>query len=108
MLLEVCRMDSSLTKCNQLAIDAQEGISKAYASSLAPVLARHQGTLHRIEELETAGQSAQARRLYRSSGLLDDLARAIANAGKDSGKLVRQMRADILGVMADDDGGETG
>lgn len=101
-------MDASLKKCNSLGAETEDKAAAVYASAVSAVLAKHQGTLKQIETLEQGGRAGQARRLFRSSGLLEDLVQALAKAGRDSGALVRQMRADILEVMADDDGGETG
>lgn len=64
-------------------------IDEAFADVLKSVLQRHKGTLRRIDKLVQDGDADRASRLWRRSGLLDDLAKAIAGAGAVSADAIR-------------------
>ncbi len=97
-------MDKAIHDSDRLGVEAQEGIEAAYADIVTPILSRYKPTIERIEKYNEQGKRGLARSLFRSSGLLDDLAEAIAVAGKKASKAVQQQRIGILEVMADDDG----
>lgn len=64
-------------------------IDDAFADVIKPVLQRHKDTLQRIDKLMQTGDADRASRLWRRSGLLDDLAKAIAGAGTVSAEAIR-------------------
>ena len=78
-------------------------VDKAYRDVLRPVLSKHQGTLKQIEQLSQAGATGRARVLVRSSGLLEDLAQALASAGRLSAAAIRD-GIDRIREVADDTG----
>lgn len=65
-------------------------IDAAYSDVLTPVLHRHKATLDRLDKLMQEGKTDEASRLWRRSGLLDDMAKAIAGAGKVSADAIRE------------------
>lgn len=97
-------MDKVIRDADRLGDKTQESIEAGYAGIVAPILARHRLTIERIEKYNEQGKRGLARSLFRSSGLLDELANVIATAGKKASGVVQQQRTGILEVMADDDG----
>lgn len=75
--------ERTITQQMMSAIDA------AYQDVLKPVLKKHKKTFDRLDVLMREGKADEASRLWRRSGLLDDLARAIAGAGKVSADGIR-------------------
>lgn len=65
--------------------------NRAYGAAMREVLAKHKATLDRVAALEKKGDYASVRRVVRSSGLLNDVAIALAKAGRDSAKAIRAM-----------------
>lgn len=74
-------------------------LQRPYRDLLSPILKKHEKTLERLDRLMKDGNTAQASHLWRHSGLLDDLAKAIANAGKVSADEIRdavsRLRKDV-------------
>ena len=99
-------MDKAILDSERLGLEAEEQIDAAFsvANIIDPILERHKATLDRIQKYNEQGKRGLARSLLRSSGLLDDLAKAIAGAGKKASQAVQRQRIDILEVMADDNG----
>lgn len=79
-------------------------VDQAYKDVLRPVLVKHRRTLEQIEQLSQAGATGRARVLVRSSGLLEDLAQALATAGRLSAAAIRDGIDRIREVIADDTG----
>lgn len=63
----------------------------AYSAAMRDVLRKHKATLDKVEALEVKGDYRAVRRLVRSSGLLDDMAQALALAGRQSAEIIRGM-----------------
>lgn len=79
-------------------------VDDAFADVLKPVLRKHRKTLDRLDKLMQAGDADRASRLWRRSGLLDDLAHAIASAGAVSADVIRDALTRIRGAVTDDTG----
>lgn len=97
-------MNKAILDSDRLGMKAQNEVEDAYDGIIAPILAQYRPTIERIEKYNEQGKRGLARSLFRSSGLLDELAQAIAGAGKKASQAVQQQRIGILEVMADDDG----
>lgn len=97
-------MDKAIHDADRLGMEAQEGIEAAYADIVSPIIARYRLTIERMEKYNEQGKRGLARSLFRSSGLLDELAEALAAAGRKASGVVQKQRIGILEVMADDDG----
>ena len=70
-------------------------IDEAYRDPLKPVLKKHDAMLKRLDRLMQEGEAAMARQLWRRSGILDDLAQAIAKSGAVSAETIRKSLAQI-------------
>ena len=97
-------MDRVLMTAAKIEQQTLENIDAAYKDILAPVLKKHRGTLARLEKLIGAGAVARARVLWRKSGIIDDLAAAIAGAGAASAAYIRQGLTQIREAVADETG----
>lgn len=97
-------MEKTIRKTDAIEARMIADASKAYDRAVAGVLRKHGAVIQRMKVLEKAEKYEQARVLARSSGLLDDLADAIASAGDQAAKLIRQGLMEVKAVMADDDG----
>lgn len=97
--------DKALRAADRVEAAALNQIHKGYEDAVEAVLDRHKDTIRQIGVLEQDGHAARARRLYRASGLLEDLAQALSQAARQAGEEIRRMRSGVLEVMSDDDGG---
>ena len=101
--------ERAVRKADRLMADACMQIERLYPAAIAPVMRKHQGTIEKLEKLEQAGQIARARTLIRTSGLLDDLTKAMATAGRKAAALIRAEMSGVKEVAADgDDEGASG
>lgn len=98
------RKSRTLERADALEADMLAATARAYDGAVAAVIRKHALTLRLIRQLEDKGEYERARMQIRVSGLLDDLAQAIASAGGDSAALIRSTLGEIREVMADDDG----
>lgn len=87
---EECSLNRTERKSEAIELATLYGIERAYTEALSDVLEKHDRTLKKLEELEGKGEYHRARVLVRTSGMLDDLSQAIAQAGIVSVKLVRE------------------
>lgn len=93
-----------MTELTRISRRMTTGISDAFADVLQPVLHKHRQTLDRLDKLMQAGDADRASRLWRRSGLLDDLAQAIASAGAVSADVIRDALKRIREAVSDDTG----
>lgn len=98
------RKSRTLERADALEADMLAATSRAYDEAVAAVIRKHALSLRLIRQLEDKGEYERARMQIRVSGLLDDLAQAIASAGGNSAALIRLTLGEIREVMADDDG----
>lgn len=79
-------------------------IGAAHRSVIEPVLRKHRQTLQKLDKLMQDGAAGRAKALWRTSGLLDDLAKAIAAANGASVDVLRQGIRDVREVVRADAG----
>lgn len=95
--------DRAVRQADRLMMDACMQIERLYPAAIAPVMRKHKATIDKLDKLEQAGQIARARTLIRTSGLLDDLAKALAVAGRKAAALIRTEMSGVREVEADGD-----
>lgn len=95
-------MDKAIHDSDRLGMEAQDRIEAAYTDIVTPILTRYKPTIERMEKYNEQGKRGRARSLFRSSGLLDELAAAIVSAGKKASAEVQKQRSSIAEVMAND------
>lgn len=83
-------MDQGMQTASKIENEMLRSIDDAYRNVLSPVLKKHRRTLQKLDELIASGETARARVLWRSSGLLEDLAAALARSGMLSAATVRR------------------
>ena len=79
-------------------------IGTAHRNVIEPVLRKHRQTLKKLDKLMQDGAAGRAKALWRKSGLLDDLAKAIATANGASVDVLRQGIRDVREVVRADAG----
>lgn len=99
-------MDRTIAKADRLERMMYSEIDALYDRLTAPVLKKHHKTLERFETLLEKDRAAEARRLLASSGFLSDMTRALSQAGRESGDIIRRRMLEIREVFADDDAPE--
>lgn len=80
--------DATVEYANRLEHDVIRKVARMYPAALSPVLEKHEETLQRLDKLMQEGAKGRARVLMRRSGLLKDVARALAGAGVKVARLV--------------------
>ena len=100
-------MDRTISKADRLERLMYGDIDALYDRLTAPVLKKHRKTLERFETLLEKGRAAEARRLLSSSGFLSDMTKALSQAGRQAGTIIRRRMREIREVAADDDAPET-
>jgi hypothetical protein len=94
-------MDQAMRTAVKIEQEMLRNIDAAYHGILAPVLRKHRQTLDRLDKLMQAGAMARARVLWRKSGIIEDLAAAIAGAGQVSADAIRAGLTQIREAAAD-------
>ena len=82
--------DVAVQAADRLESDAISKLERLYPAAVSPLMKKHKGTLEKLEKLEKNGAYGRARVLIRQSGLVDDLARALARAGVEAAALIRE------------------
>lgn len=100
-------MSKALDRADRIEGKLLETTAGLYDRGVTAVIRRHAETLKRIRQLEEKGEYARVRVLARTSGLINDLANAMAAAGKGSAGAIRAALSEVREVMADDDGEAT-
>lgn len=80
--------------------------SEAYENAASAVIRRHKETLRTVREMEKRGEYDLAQARIKSSGLVEDLALALAGAGAESASLILAALAEIREVMAGEHDGQ--
>lgn len=95
--------DKAVREADRQLARAVRKIESLYPDALAPVLNKHKATFDKLEKLEKEGAWGRARVLIRKSGLVDDLARALAAAGNEAADVIRAEIAGVKEVARSDD-----
>ena len=96
-------MSRTLERADSIERRVLKESAALYDEAVAGVIRKHRKTLADIRQLEEKGEYARVRVLARHSGLLNDLANALAGAGNASAQLIRTALGEVREVMADDD-----
>lgn len=98
-------MDQAMKQAVKIEQTMLRNIDAAYHDILTPVLRKHRQTLERLDKLMQSGAMARARVLWRKSGIIEDLAAAVAGAGQASSNAIRSGLKEIREVVSHDDAG---
>lgn len=77
-------------------------LERLYPAAVSPLMEKHKDTFAKLERLEKEGAYGRARILIRRSGLVEDVARALAKAGVKAADLIRAEIAGVKEVSSDD------
>ena len=96
-------MSRTLDRADRIERRVLKESAALYDEAVASVIRKHRKTLADIRQLEEKGEYARVRVLARQSGLINDLANALAGAGNASAQMIRTALGEVREVMADDD-----
>lgn len=100
--------DAVVQAADRVESEALRKLERLYPAAVSPLIKKHKGTFERLAKLEKDGAYGRARVLIRQSGLVDDLARALARAGVEAAAIIREEIHGVKEVADDDDAQETG
>lgn len=80
--------DPTVAKADALEQDVLNKVARMYPAAFSSVLEKHSRTLDKLDKLMKSGAIGRARVLMRQSGLLRDVANALAGAGEEAVDLI--------------------
>ena len=81
--------DRAVAQADRIEAETFRELERMYPAAVSPLMKKHKKTLEKLDKLMQSGATGRARVLIRRSGLLKDLAAAIAGAGSDAVSLIR-------------------
>ena len=81
--------DDAVQAADRIELGVLRELERMYPAAVSPLMKKHEKTLEKLDKLMQSGATGRARVLMRRSGLLKDLAVAIALAGSDAVSLIR-------------------
>lgn len=87
--------DNAVQAADRIELGVLCELERMYPAAVSPLMEKHDKTLEKLDKLMQSGATGRARVLMRRSGLLKDLAVAIAGAGSDAVSLIRGEIKDI-------------
>ena len=81
--------DDAVQAADRIEFGVLRELERMYPAAVSPLMKKHEKTLEKLDKLMQSGATGRARVLIRRSGLLKDLAAAIAGAGSDAVSLIR-------------------
>ena len=81
--------DDTVQAADRIEFGVLRELERMYPAAVSPLMKKHKKTLEKLDKLMQSGATGRARVLIRRSGLLKDLAAAIAGAGSDAVSLIR-------------------
>lgn len=87
--------DRAVAQADRIEAETFRKLERMYPEAVSPLIKKHKKTLDKLDKLMQSGATGQARAVMRRSGLLKELAVAIAGTGADAVSLIR---GEIRGV----------
>ena len=81
--------DNAVQAADRIELGVLRELVRMYPAAVSPLMKKHEKTLEQLDKLMQSGATGRARVLMRRSGLLKDLAVAIAGVGSDAVSLIR-------------------
>lgn len=94
--------DRGAEQADRIESEALAKLERLFPAAVAPVLKRHRATLEKLDKLEREGAWGRARVLLRKSGIVNDLAKALAAAGKKAAALIREETSRVKEAALDE------
>ena len=82
--------DNALQAADRLELDVLGKLERMYPAAISPLMEKHKTTFEKLDKLEKDGAYGRARVFLRKSGLVDDIAKALAAAGVKAADLIRE------------------
>lgn len=87
--------DVVVEAADRLELGVLRKLERLYPAAISPLMEKHKDTFAKLEKLEKDGAYGRARVFLRKSGIVDDIAKALAAAGVKAADLIRE---EIRGV----------
>lgn len=87
--------DRAVAQADRIEAETLRELERMYPEAVSPLIKKHKKTLDKLDKLMQSGATGRARAVMRRSGLLKELAVAIAGTGADAVSLIR---GEIRGV----------
>lgn len=87
--------DRAVAQADRIEAETFRELERMYPEAVSPLMKKHEETLEKLDKLMQSGATGRARAVMRRSGLLKELAVAIAGTGADAVSLIR---GEIRGV----------
>lgn len=87
--------DKAVQAADRLELDVLCELERLYPAAISSLMEKHKGTFEKLEKLEKDGAYGRARVFLRKSGIVEDIAKALAAAGVKAAAIIRE---EIRGV----------
>lgn len=94
--------DRGVEQADRIEAETLEKLERLFPAAVSPVLKRHRATLEKLDKLEREGAWGRARVLLRKSGIVNDIAKALAAAGVKAAALIREETSRVKEVALDE------
>ena len=82
--------DVGVEAADLLELGALRKLERLYPAAISPLIEKHKGTFEKLEKLEKDGAYGRARVFLRKSGIVEDIAKALAAAGVNAASIIRE------------------
>ena len=90
--------DAVVQAADGIELDVLGKLERLYPAALSPLMKKYESTFQKLEKLEKDGAYGRARVLIRQSGMVEDFAKALAEAGVKAADLIRDEMSSIREV----------
>ena len=87
--------DRAVAQADRIEAETFRKLERMYPEAVSPLIKKHKKTLDKLDKLMQSGATGRARAVMRRSGLLKELAVAIAGTGADAVSLIRGEIRDV-------------
>lgn len=94
--------DVAVKAADRIESDVLRELERLYPAAVSPLMKKYKHTFDRLDKLEKDGAYGRARVLIRRSGLIEDIAKALASAGVKAADLIRAEISGVKEVAAND------
>ena len=98
--------DVGVESADLLELGALRKLERLYPAAISPLMEKHKGTFEKLEKFEKDGAYGRARVFLRKSGIVEDIAKALALAGVKAAAIIREEIHGVKEVAHEQ--GETG
>ena len=87
--------DRAVAQADCIEAETFRELERMYPEAVSPLIKKHKETLDKLDKLMQSGATGRARAVMRRSGLLKEIAVAIAGTGADAVSLIKGEIRDV-------------